>query len=57
MKVSPGFFHVPANLLSQSVYGRELDLIAQTFEEAYFNFGFRSQFQGMEVQQVGFDGK
>src|SRR3984957_17231101 len=56
MKVSPGFFHVPANLLSQSVYGRELDLIAQTFEEADFNFSFRSQVQGMEAQQVGFDG-
>src|SRR6266550_63656 len=57
MKIPAGLFYIMSDLLAQCVYGWEFDFIAHTFEKVYFHFRLRTQFKGMEVQQMRFYGK
>ncbi len=57
MKIPPRLLHVARNLLAQRVDGGELYLVAQTPQEADFDFCFRRELEGMEVEQVGLNGK
>ncbi|SPE44310.1 hypothetical protein SBA7_340001 [Candidatus Sulfotelmatobacter sp. SbA7] len=57
VEIAAGLFHVPGDLITQGVNGRELDFVAQPLQKMNFDCGLRSQLQRMEVQQMGFDGE
>jgi len=57
MKIPPRLLHIASNLLAQRIDGRELDFVAQAVEKADFDFRFRRQFNGVEIEQMGLDGK
>jgi hypothetical protein len=57
VKISAGFLHIAGNLLAQSVNRGEFDFIAQALQEADFDFGLGSEFDGMKVKQMSFNRK
>ena len=57
MKIASSLSHVLANLITQNFYRREFDFVAQPVQKMDFNFCFRIQFDGMEVEQMGFYSK
>src|SRR4029077_4794050 len=57
VKISPCFFHISCNLFAKGVDRGKLDLVAQAVEEADLNLGRWLQRNGMEVQQMSFNGK
>lgn len=57
MEITPSFLHILGDLFSQDFDGGEFDLITQPLQEMNLNFCLWREFDGMEVQQMGFDGK
>src|SRR6185437_3294941 len=57
LEVAAGGAHVSGNLGAKLFHGGKFDLRAQAAQEKQFNFRFRGEFQGMEVEQVSFDGE
>src|SRR5262249_15502556 len=53
----PRFVNVLCDLITQCVYGWELDFIPQTLEKKDLNFGIDTQLYGMKIQQVRLDGE
>ena len=57
MKKASSFSYVLANLLAQGLHRRKFDFVAEPSEKINFDFRFWIQFDGMEVEQMGFDRK
>src|SRR5581483_11453342 len=57
MEITPGTAHVAGDLLTQSVNGWKFDLRPDALQEDDLHGCFGRQCNGMEIQQVGLNGK
>src|SRR3954452_21686831 len=57
MKIAVRLFNISSNLNFQGIDRREFDLVPQALEEMNFYLRVRAKFDGMKVQEVGFNGK
>ncbi len=57
MKISARLLHIATNLFAQCFHAGKFDFIPQSLQKANLNFRLRSQFDGMKVQQVRFNGE
>src|SRR5579872_1869561 len=55
MKVPAGLSYILGDLFAQGIDCWEFYFVPESLQEADFNFGFRRQVDGMEIQQMRFD--
>ena len=53
MEIAGGLLYVFADLGSERFDRRELDFVTQAVEEVNFDFGIRTEFDWVKIQQVG----
>src|SRR5512142_1106709 len=57
LEIPAGGAHVGGNLGAKLFHGGKLDFRPQPAQEKQLNFRLRREFQGMEVEQVSFNGE